>query len=306
MTQKTQSQKAAQGDGSSQVFNDIVKSFGNVLTTLFRNSPSLVIVFVFIILICLFILFRVINSNYLYSLFVTILFIFLSVCLYIKEKSSLTAIFSFSLGIFTAFTVAWNASTFSIFCISFIMLIIGIFFIAAIQLAANEEERLNTAAISYISDFETNKKDLQEVYANAKKQTGVLPLEKKQEAILFFAYQKVPKPQMLTLMDALHFIYTITKLDTELLLVLLNNVYSLSQTEHDLILNIATLKEYILRGKSTPSNLVRMLNDTLHIAIENDTSFLSFTDTILTYLSRGYSQASIIEQLSRKFTKEIT
>ena len=291
-------------DNTSQHFNDVLRALLNVVDKLYRDHPSLVIIVIFLSLISCYFLFRVINNNYIYSLVVTFLFMLLSICLYIKDKSSLNSIFSFSLGIFTAFTVTWNGPTFSIFFISFIILIIGIFFIASVRAAATVEERLTTAANSYISDFETNKKDLQEVKANVTKQGGLLSIDKTWEAILFFAYQKVPKHQMITLIDALNYVYTLTKVDTESLLVLLNNINHLSHTEAGLATNVTALKLYILKGKSTPSNLVTILNDALHIAIENDIDFVLFTDTILTFLSCGYTQAKIVEKLSAKFAND--
>ncbi len=184
------------------------------------------------------------------------------------------------------------------------MLVIGIFFVASIRLAGNEEEKLTAATNSYLSDFETNKKDLQEVKANVTKQGGLLATDKISEAILFFAYQKVPKHQMITLINALNQLYTVTKVDVELLLTLLNNINHLSHTDAGLATNITALQFYILKGKSTPSNLVTILNDALHIAIENDIDFVLFTDTIITYQSCGYTQAKIVEKLSTKFTNE--
>jgi hypothetical protein len=305
MTQHSRpQQQTSTSDNSSQPFNDVVKSLGEVLKGLFSLIPSVVVTVVFIFLICVFLLFRAIDVSYLYSAFVTLLFILLSICLYITEKKSLNAFFSFSLGIFTAFTVPWNGSTFTIFFVSFVILVIGIFFIASIRMAAKEQERLTTAASSYIHDPETNKKELKEIYETVKKQVGLLSIENKQEAILFFAYQKVAKDKMIILIEALNFIYTMTKLDVDVLLVLLNNISYLSHTEEEFTLNKETLKLYILKGKSTPKSLVNMLNDTLYIAIENDIDFRSFTDTILTYLSRGYTQATIVEQLSKKFEKK--
>ncbi|HLG63080.1 MAG TPA: hypothetical protein VKY19_14165 [Ktedonosporobacter sp.] len=306
MTQhsRPQQQQTSTSDNSSQPFNDVVKSLGEALKGLFSLIPSVVVTVVFIFLICVFLLFRAIDVSYLYSAFVTLLFILLSICLYITEKKSLNAIFSFSLGIFTAFTVPWNGSTFTIFFVSFIVLVIGIFFIASIRMAAKEQERLTTAASSYIHDPETNKKELKEIYETVKKQAGLLSIENKQEAILFFAYQKVAKDKMIMLIEALNFIYTMTKLDVDVLLVLLNNISYLSHTEEEFTLNKETLKLYILKGKSTPKSLINMLNDTLYIAIENDIDFRSFTDTILTYLSRGYTQATIVEQLAKKFEKK--
>jgi hypothetical protein len=292
------------GDNASQHFNDTLRALLVVVNKLYRDHPSLVIIFIFLSLMSFYSLFRAINSNYMYSLIVTFLFMFLSICLYIKDKNSLNSIFSFSLGIFTAFTVAWNGPTFSIFFISFIILLIGIFFIASIRAAATVEERLTTAANSYINDFDTNKKDLQEVKAHVAKQGGLLSIDKIWEAIVFFAYQKVPKHQMITLIDALNYVYTVTKADTESLLILLNNMNHLSHTEAGLAINIAALKLYILKGKSTPSNLVKILNDSLHVAIENNIDFVLFTETILTYLSHGYTQEKIVEKLSATFTSK--
>lgn len=300
---QSQQQQASEGDKSSQPFNDVLKSTGEALKALFRLIPGVVITVMFILLICSFLIFRSIDSSYIYSAFVTFLFMFLSICLYITEKKSLNAIFSFSLGIFTAFTVPWNGSTFTIFFVSFIILVTGIFFIVAIRMAANEEQNLTTASSSYIHDQKTSEKELKEVYEAVKKQVGLLSTESKQEAILFFAYQKVPKDKMIMLIEALNFLYTMTRLDIDVLLILLNNIYYLSHTESVFLSNTEVLKLYILKGKSTPKSLVNMLNDTLYIAIENDIDFQSFTDTILTYLSRGYTQASVVEQLSKKFEK---
>ncbi len=300
---KFQTKNQVKDDTVSRHFNDVLRSLLVVLDKLYKLNAPLVIFLLFFFLLCLYFLFRAINITYMYSLVVTLLFILLSISLYVKDKNSLNSIFSFSLGIFTAFTVTWNAATFSIFFIGFIILVISIFFIASIRAAAKVEERLTTAANAYISDFETNKKTLQEVVRNVIKQNGLLSIDTMWEAIVFFAYQKVPKNHMVTLIDALNQIYTVTKVDTESLLILLNNINLLSQTEDSLTRNIAILKLYILKGKSTPSNLVNILNEALHVAIENNIDFVVFTETILTYLSYGYTQQRIIEKLSTKFAK---
>ena len=303
---QSQKQKTTKSNTTSQHFNDVVKSLAVTLEKLYTSNPTLVIFFIFFLLICFYLIVRAINVDYIYSLVVTFLFVFLSICLYIKEKNSLGSLLSFSLGIFTAFTVPWNGATFSIFFISFTILIIFIFFIAAIRAAAKVEERLTQAAISYINDIEMNKKDLKEVVEHVTKATqqgGLLSIHTMWEAVLFFAYQKVPKNRMITLVTGLNRIYTLTKVDTDSLLVLLNNINLLSQTEDSLTVNIAILEPFLLKGKSSPSNLVKILNDTLHIAIENHIEFALFTDTILTYLSHGYTQARILEQLSAKFSK---
>lgn len=162
----SQTQEAVTDDTIPRVFNNTMGAFKAVVKKLYREQPSLVLFLIFFLLICVYFLFKAINNNYVYSVVVTLLFVFLSICLYVKEKNTLNSIFSFSLGIFTAFAVIWNGSTFSIFFISFVILLIGIFFIASIRAAGNVEEKRTLAAIFYISDFETNKKDLEEVKAN--------------------------------------------------------------------------------------------------------------------------------------------
>src|SRR5260370_26615776 len=79
----------------------------------------------------------------------------------------------------------------------------------------------------------------------------------------------------------------------------------ISQTEEDLATNVITLQHCFRKARSTPSSLVKLLNEALPIAIENEIDFVLFTNTILTSLARGYAQTSIIEHLSRKFTKKI-
>ena len=301
---KPQTQEPLKDDTIPQLFNNTMGAFKAAVKKLYREHPLLVLFSIFFILICMYFLFTAIDINYVYSVVVTFLFVFLSICLYVKEKNTLNSIFSFSLGIFTAFAVVWNGATFSIFFLSFIILLIGIFFIAIIRASGNVEEKSTIAAISYISDFKTNKNDLQEVKAYVSKQGGLLSIDTIWEAILFFAYQKVPKEQMKTLIGALNYIYTVTKVDTEPLLILLSNMNHLSHTEADLETNIAILKRYILKGKSTPSKLVNILNDVLHIAIENNVDFALFTDTILAYLSCGYTQDRIVEKLATKFTNK--
>jgi hypothetical protein len=124
------------------------------------------------------------------------------------------------------------------------------------------------------------------------------------DALLFFAYQKVTKDRMIILINALNFIYTLTKVDAKLLLVLLKHMHYLSGTVEELETNLTILPEYLLKARSTPSDLVKLLNDALYIAIENNINFVSFTNAVDTFLSHGYAPTSIIEQLSRQFTKK--
>ena len=51
--------------------------------------------------------------------------------------------------------------------------------------------------------------------------------------------------------------------------------------------------------------LLENMGPPYHIAIENDVYFVLFTDTILTYLSCGYTQTKIVEMLMTTFTKEV-
>src|SRR5258708_910476 len=126
---KSQTQEPVKDDTISKLFNNTMGAFKAVVQKLYRDHPSLVLSFIFFLLICVYFLFKVINNSYVYSVVVTFLFVLLSICLYVKEKNTLNSIFSFSLGIFTAFTITWNGPTFSIFFINFIILVIGIFFI---------------------------------------------------------------------------------------------------------------------------------------------------------------------------------
>src|SRR5258708_4253703 len=178
-----------------------------------------------------------------------------------------------------------------------------------IRPAANVEEKLTRAANFYISDFATNKKDLQEVVDIITKHKydkgGLLSTDKVHDAMLFFAHHKVPKSRMILLITKLSYLYPVTKVDAESLLLLLNNVNYVSQTEEDLTTNVKALEHCFFKARSTPSSLVKLLNEALPIAIENEIDFVLFTNTILTYLARGYAQTSIIEHLSRKFTKKI-
>ncbi len=178
-----------------------------------------------------------------------------------------------------------------------------------IRPAANVEEKLTRAANFYISDFATNKKDLQEVVDIITKHKydkgGLLSTDKVHDAMLFFAHHKVPKSRMILIITKLSYLYPVTKVDAESLLLLLNNVNYVSQTEEDLTTNVKALEHCFFKARSTPSSLVKLLNEALPIAIENEIDFVLFTNTILTYLARGYAQTSIIEHLSRKFTKKI-
>jgi len=301
-------QKPRKGNTTSQAFNDVLSSLLGVLEKLIQDFSALVIVFIFVLFILVFLLLRTINSDYTYSVIVTFIFMFLSLGLYIKDKSILNAIVAFSVGIFTAFTVTWNGSTFTIFVISFILLFVILFLLECVRRAANVEEKLTKAAIAYISDIPTNKKDLKEVAdivaQQQRNRSGLLSIEKVYDAILCFAYHKVPKSRMIRLITALSYIHPMTKVDSELLLVLLNNINYVSQTEADLEANIRTLHQCFPDAQSTPSGLVKLLNEALPIAIENEIDFGVFTNTMLTYLSRGYTQTSIVEHLSRQFTKK--
>ncbi len=306
--QTPQAQQPRKDDSTSQAFNDVLKSFLAVFDSLIRDFSALVVIFIFILLLSVFLILRAITRDYTYPLSITFIFMLLSLGLYFKDKSILSAIIAFSLGNFTAFTVPWNGSTFSIFVISFILLLVSLFLFECVRRAANVQEKLTKAAIAYISDVATNKKDLKEVAAiitQYKRDKGrLLSTPTLYDAILLFAHHKVPKSRMILLITALSDLYTLTKVDPQSLLLLLKNMNYVSQTEEDLATNLIALQHIFLEARSTQSDLVTLLNDALPIAIENEIEFGLFTNTMLTYLSRGYAQARIVEKLSRQFTKK--
>jgi hypothetical protein len=168
--QKPQVQKTRKVNDTSQAFNDVLKSLLVVLEKLFKDNPALVIISIFVFFISVFLIIRAINLAYTYSLAITFLFIFLSCCLYFKDKNFWNGILTFSLGIFTAFAVTWNGSNFTIFLISFTMLFIILLVFVCISSAAKVEEKLTAATISYINDIKTNKKDLQAVIYSVNQQ----------------------------------------------------------------------------------------------------------------------------------------
>lgn len=307
--QQKQVQKPQKGDGTSQAFNDLVKSLLSLLEKLVRDFSAMVVVFIFVLFISVYLILRAIVSDYTYSLTITFLFLFFSYCLYFKDKSILNAIIAFSVGIFTAFTVTWNSTTFTIFVICSVLLSIALFLTNCIRLAADVEEMNTKAAIAYINDnIETNKKDLKEVadiiMHHKHDKGGLLSASKIHDAILYFAYHKVPKSRMIILITALSYIHPMTKVDAALVHPLLNNINYLSRTDGDLETNMQALHTYLRKAHSTPNDLVKLLTDALPIAIENDIDFVLFADVIMTYLSRGYAQTSILEKLSRQFTKK--
>lgn len=308
--QQKQAQKPHKGNDTSQAFNDVVRSLLSLLEKLVRNFSAMVGVFIFVLFISVYLILRTINSDYTYSLTITFLFLFFSYCLYFKDKSILNAIIAFSVGIFTAFAVTWNSTTFTIFAICSGLLFIALFLTNCIRLAADVEEKQTKAAISYIKDngIETNKKDLKEVtdiiMHHKHDKGGLLSASKIHDAILYFAYNKVPKSRMVILITALSYIHPMTKVDAALVHPLLNNINYVSRTDEDLETNMQALHTYLREAHSTPTDLVKLLTDALPIAIENNIDFISFADVIMTYLSRGYSQASILEKLSRQFTKK--
>lgn len=306
--QQKQTQKPNKDDSTSQAFNDVFKSLLAVLDKLIKQFPALVGVFIFALSISVYLILRAINSDYTYSLTVTFLFMFLSFGLYFKDKSILNAVLAFSLGIFTAFTVTWNSSTFTIFMICVVLLFISLFLIHCIRLAADVEEKHTKASIAYLHDPETNKKDLKEVaniiLQHKHDKGGLLTTSQVYDAIKFFAYHKEPKSRMIILITALSYIHPMMKVDVALVLPLLTNISCVSRTDVVLETNMQALHKYFREARSTPTDLVKLLTDALPIAIENDIDFVKFADVIMTYLSRGYSQASILEKLSRQFTKK--
>jgi len=305
--QQKQAQKPNKDDSIPQAFNDVLKSLFSVLEKLMRDFPALIVIFFFTLFISVYLILRAVNSDYTYSLSITFLFLFFSYCLYFKDKSILNAIIAFSVGIFTAFAVTWNGTTFTLFMICSGLLSIALFLTNCIRLAADVEEKHTKAVIAYSNDFDANKKDLKEVanIMHHKHDKGsVLSASKIDEAILFFAYHKVPKSRMITLITALSYIHPMTKVDVGFVLPLLNNINYASKTEDDLETNMQNLHRYFREAHSTPNDLVKLLNDALPIAIENNINFDVFADSILALLSRGYSQATILEKLSRQFIKK--
>jgi len=279
----------------------IIKQLWNLLYKIYVDNRGTVALVILVVVALIFMIVRWINLELVYTLLVGLLFLMLSLCLYVRGKRVLDSLFSFSLGVFAAFAVNWNTSSFFIFLVLFFILVPFLFLISSIKVASSVEDILTKASSFYIHDkISKNKKELQEVREEVikRKRVGLLSHIDMLNALLFFAFRKVPKSYMIVLIKELDLIYSVTSLDQRIIMETLSKVYYISgKNLKELNLNIKVLKGFIIESESEPSYLLEVLNNNIHFAIEKRIDFEELCKQISSFLHLGYGKKRINTEL---------
>lgn len=289
-------------DNSVKPFRTTLVEFKNTLKALFELTNNLAAVLTVLLLYLLNVVITAIDAGLVYTVTVALLFMLLAIALYGKSNNAAEALLSFSVGIFTAFTIEWDAPRFSIFLISFAVLSASIIIIKSIQLAANVQDNIINAAQFYggKKGYRENKERLGEVKNQVQKSLGrnLLDIESISRAILFLAYRKVEVKHMEFIIHDLAKIHISTNVEEEEILNLLYGTYVLSEyKETKYKENIEVISKYLIEGTASPRQIIATVNNSIGVIYTRNIDLDTACIKIMTLLNLGYTQKQITKNL---------
>lgn len=281
-------------------YRETVRSLRATFKAVYASKPSLFVIIACALALSITQVVPVMHSTVPYSAVAALFFLLLGCVLYAK-KGVIEATVTFSVGMFTAFTVPWTRPYFIVFITAILIFTLLIILLSSIKLAADVQSMMTMAANFYGSgDHESNLKQLQVVYAAGKPGETLSSLDRA-NAILFFAQRKVPADDMSSLFRTIFQISTVTQIDQTKVSTLLYKVYRAAEGPEEFDAYIALVEGYLLEGPASPEELV---NSFIRTSFLLGTVFIDFQD-YLTKLLLGIASGYEEERLYKFMAGEI-
>jgi len=280
---------------------ETLRSLRATFAAAFALRPSLFVVVSCVLALALTQGIPVMHSTVLYTAVAAFFFLLLGCVLYTR-KGAIEATVTFSVGMFTAFTVPWNRSYFIVFIIAILIFTVLIILFTSIRLAAGVQSVMTMAANFYSQgDHETNLQELKAVYESGKPGETLTSLDRA-NAILFFAQRKVPADIMNNLIRKVYQICTVTQVDQVRIETMLYKIYQAATNREDFDIYMTWTEEYLLEGPASPGELVDSFIHTSFMLSAPMTNFRNYLTVLTSGVARGYNREQLYQFMTREGT----
>jgi len=229
---------------------------------------------------------------------IILIVLLVSIVVYSRTDNYGEAALALVAGLLTAFTVSWNARTFTTFVVIWVALSLFSFLISSVKLAAEKEEIYADAARSIDPGRSGEvRKQLEQVGED--KFIRMLGPIKRAEVIRLFAFRKIPLASMQYGLRAVETLSTVTRVDHEIVAEFVVDVYKMFRsTPGPRYQNLLDRTYEIIRDTPvSPGEFIAAFKDSRHLALSGAIDPETFFRHLQKALDQGVAPEEVCEYL---------
>ena len=286
----------------SKSLSEALKALGSLIQTLFKKMPALFLADVYVIDLAI----RSYQTAGFSNIYlVSIIILFVSICIYITSKSFAETTLSFILGILTVYSIDWGTANFTLFIILYLAYIIFVFYAYSIRLSAKQESILIQAACKLDMD------DYKNVYKRIKKisQTNTrfhqLSIIDRSEIIRYLAFRQVIIGEYEEAINVIELIKNVCQISLSDCCEIYYSFFTYCKNKDRVPTNISKEVERMFDKVTTLSvsyyEFFNIFKNTKRILVESKLTYEDYLVKIKMLSFKGYSDNDIIEILKEEY-----
>jgi hypothetical protein len=230
-----------------------------------------------------------------------LLVVFTALLIFIQRESFGDATLSLVGGLLTVLRTEWTINLYITFCVAWLGFALMVFLISSIKLATRQEDILKSSAIalseSSNSDIDTLEKELNTLVKSS--ENKILSPIQRAEVIQLLVFRKAPKKMLPQLLKSVEKIFTITKVDLNLITTSLVDLFKMEkvESEQESIFLLDRLYKIIKDTPVAPQDFFEAFVASRRLLLQKTVSPIEFLNKLSEYLEIGVAPKDMYNEI---------
>ncbi|WP_341731859.1 hypothetical protein [Microcoleus sp. EPA2] len=230
-----------------------------------------------------------------------LLVVFTALLIFIQRESFGDATLSLVGGLLTVLRTEWTINLYITFCVAWLGFALMVFLISSIKLATRQEDILKSSAIalseSSNSDIDTLEKELNTLVKSS--ENKILSPIQRAEVIQLLVFRKAPKKMLPQLLKSVEKIFTITKVDLNLITTSLVDLFKMKkvESEQESIFLLDRLYKIIKDTPVAPQDFFEVFVASRRLLLQKTVSPIEFLNKLSEYLEIGVAPKDMYNEI---------
>lgn len=276
----------------------LISIFLQVVNSVYLVAPELVIVGIFLGIIIISI--TLLSSTLMTGSLVLLVF-FTAILIFIQKESFPDATLSLVGGLLTVLRTEWTINLYITFCVVWVGFALMVFLISSIKLAGRQENILKSAAIalseSSNSDIDTLEKELNTLVKLS--ESKMLNPIQRAEVIQLLVFRKAPKKMLPQLLNSVEILFTITKVDINLITTSLVDIFKMAKIESEQESTVLLDRLWIIIKETpvAPQEFFEAFVASRRLLLQETVSPIEFLNKLSQYLEMGIAPKDMYNEI---------
>lgn len=276
--------------------------FSQVVKSVYLVAPELVSVGILLGIIIISI--TLLASTLMTGSLVLLVF-FTAILIFIKKESFPDATLSLVGGLLTVLRTEWTTNLYITFCVAWVGFALMVFLIGSIKLAARQEDILKSTAIalseSSNSDIDALEKELNTLVKLS--ESKMLSPIQRAEVIQLLVFRKAPKKMLPQLLNSVEILFTITKVDINLITTSLVDIFKMAKIESEQESTVLLDRLWIIIKETPvpPQEFFEAFVASRRLLLQETVSPIEFINKLSQYLEVGIAPKDMYNEILTSF-----